>query len=747
MGTPRGAVSVTHGDAGKATVVGETKDVSIDMVAQAGLFENFNPALVRTLTDRYDHGLGGVQAMSVYVIPATLVEVTVEASGLVEVVVGGRDAQLERYDVDLAGIVLEVLCDGEGRVLFIDVPEQYAYYARSGWEFLRQRGAVDPLLSAPVHEVVIERDHLVRVRDGVGLATDLYFPDGPGPFPVVLVRTPYGKALEELRGQYYARRGYVFAVQDCRGRFASEGIWEPFVHEADDGYDTIVYLGEQPWSSGKVGMIGASYVGWVQWWAARDKPPYLATIIPNVAPPEPFFNIPYEYGAFFLLGSIWWAEILESEATADLSGQRMRTINERAYAQLLRHLPVIDLDEIILGKENPYWRRWIRHSMDDAYWAPARFAASLAEVEIPVFHQSGWFDGDGIGSKLNYQAMAAGAGPKVQKLVLGPWGHTDQSSRRHGERDFGAAAVVDLQRSYLRWFDYWLKGIDNGVLDEPLVSLFVMGSNHWEYGETYPLPQTSPTKLYLWSQGAANGLGGDGELRWEAPPAGAPTASYVYDPGDPTPFPAAYFEAGEDEASGDAPVGEKKRLDQAEEKAKRKAHYNAILRSRRDILVYETAAFEEEVAFVGPIEAVLYAATDAKDTDWFMRLTAIEPDGEVLWLVEGKIRARYRNSIQSPQWLEPGEVVAYPLDLWQTGIALPAGSKLRVEVASASFPRFSRNLNTGDHNETETAFVPAKQTIYHEAAYPSHVLLPLLPARPATETGVESEASGAASAP
>ena len=272
---------------------------------------------------------------------------------------------------------------------------------------------------------------------------------------------------------YYARRGYAVAVQDVRGRFGSPGEWEPFVHEPDDGYDAVEWLAARPWSTGKVGMIGGSYVGWVQWWAASRKPPHLATIIPNVSPPDPFYNFPYDHGVFFLWGAIWWADVLATDATADLSGAALEKTLDREYGQLLRPLPVVERDKAVLGKENPVWRKWIDHPTDDDYWAKVRFLDKLAGVKIPVFHQSGWFDGDGIGSKLNYLAMAKHGQP-YQKLVLGPWGHTDKATRSHGGRDFGPEAAPDLPRAYLRWFDKWLKGIDNGIDKEPLVSLFVM---------------------------------------------------------------------------------------------------------------------------------------------------------------------------------------------------------------------------------------------------------------------------------
>jgi putative CocE/NonD family hydrolase len=574
----------------------------------------------------------------------------------------------------------------------------------------------------------------VPMRDGVELKTDIYRPDAEGKFPVILVRTPYKKEMNELQAKFFARRGYVYAVQDCRGRFSSPGTWNPFFNDPEDGYDTIEWLAVQPWSSGKVGMIGASYLGWVQWWAARERPPHLAAMIPNVSPPDPYYNMPYEYGAFFLLGAIWWADVVEKEVTGDLSGKAFGEIMEKEYAKILRHLPVIDLDEIVLGEKNKYWREWIQHPDNDEYWARISFLDHLEDLDIPVYHQSGWWDGDGIGSKLNYSSMV-GHGHKHQKLVLGPWGHTDAATRRGPyNTDYGPNAIVDLSRSYLRWLDRWLKGVENGIEDEPLVSLFVMHTNEWLRGDTYPLEGTEPTRFYLSSGGSANTSGGDGLLSAGLPgDDSSEFDAYVYDPGDPTPDIAVFNEECEP-ASDEEPAGGDESVEEAI--AERMAYHARISAEREDMLVYETGALAEDLTFAGPVSGVLYASSSARDTDWFMRLSVVDAEGSVRSLTRGIIRARYRNSFSEPELLEPGKVYEYHIDMWQTGVTIPAGSKLRVEVSSCSFPMFSRNLNTGGHNETETEYVTAQQKVYHTGEYPSHVLLPVIPHPEFVESGL-----------
>jgi len=693
------------------------KTVTIELKDGTVLFENFSPALMSQSIIAYDKSKGGKQTLPLFIIPGVMMEASLEKKEDVERSIAGKDMQFKKFLYGIPGVDITLWVDDEDKLYLADVPAQNAAYVREGFEILLQKPETDPLLSTPKYEIIEKHNVEIPMRDGIKLTTNIYRPDAEGKFPVILTRTPYKKEMVELQAKYYSRRGYVFAVQDCRGRFSSPGIWEPFVNEPQDGYDTIEWLASQPWSSGKVGMIGGSYVGWVQWWAARERPPHLVTIIPNVSPPDPFYNIPYEYGVFFILGAIWWADVLESEATADLSGVAMSRIGEKKYQKLLTSLPVIDLDKKVLGKENPYWRKWIEHPNNDEYWERANFLDYLKDVRIPVFHQSGWFDGDGIGSKLNYARMQSHAHP-FQKLILGPWGHTDRAMRRIGDLDFGPQAIVDLQRAYLRWFDYWLKGIDNGIAKEPLVSIFVMGTNKWLHDNVYPLSQTQFQEWYLWSNGKANTSKGDGKLRSTRPPEDQPFDTYIYDPGDPTPSPLFYEEKEEEE----------KKVKSVEEKKKEaEACHEKITQTRPDILVYQTKPLEKPLSFAGPVSAVLYASTSAKDTDWFMRLVWITKEGKTHALAEGKIRARFHQSMKRPVLLTPGKIYRYTLDLWQTGITIPAGDSLRVEVASASFPFFSRNLNTGGHNEKETSYEKAEQKIYHSQKYPSHILLPVIP--------------------
>jgi putative CocE/NonD family hydrolase len=717
-------------EANKAKVTLAKKSETVPLKTGMVLYEDMAPALISMSVRTYDQAKGGKQTFPLGIIPVAVIDATLERKDNVERSVGGKDLKLTRYTLTIANIDIIVWSDSDAKIYLLEVPSQSVAYVREGYESLRKAAVEDTSVSRPDFNVKVDANTRVPMRDGVKLGTDIYRPDKPGKYPGILIRTPYKKDMSELTGKYYARRGYVVAIQDVRGRFSSEGVWEPFVNEPKDGYDSVEWLAAQPWCDGKIGMIGGSYVGWVQWWAASQKPPHLVTIIPNVSPPEPFYNFPYEYGTFFLWAAIWWSEVVETAATADLSGAKLNEVMGKKYHKQLMKLPVIELDKEILGKESPYWRKWIEHPTDDAYWQQAGYYQHLDKIDIPVFHQSGWFDGDGIGSKLNYAKMAA-LGRANQKLTLGPWGHTDVATRTLGKRDFGPQALRDLPRDYLRWFDFWLKGKDNGVPKEPLVSLFVMNSNKWIHGPKYPLPQTRSEKWYLTSSGSANTSLGDGKLTREMPTKDAPADRYSYNPGDPTPNPD-FLEEEDKEAENkekkSLPDKEKKAAeDDKDKKAPAKDRREETTKTRRDILVYVSEPFAEEYTFAGPVSAVLYASTSAKDTDWFMRLMTVDEKGKLFVLVHGNIRARFRESMAKPTLLEPNKVYEYTLDLWQTGISVPKGHRLRVEVASASFPLFSRNLNTGGHNERETEFVTAEQTIYHNAQYPSHVILPVIP--------------------
>jgi putative CocE/NonD family hydrolase len=539
------------------------------------------------------------------------------------------------------------------------------------------------------------------MRDGVVLATDLFFPgSGSPPYPVVLIRTPYNKEWIAGYGQYYARAGFAVALQDVRGRWASEGEWVPFVHEGEDGYDAIEWLGTQEWSTGKVGMVGGSYSGTAQFAAALLKPPHLVTIVPNVAAAMPDANIPRDGGALALGWALRWTDIVENARTGRDMQAKVQHSLQTDWSGPLSGLPVVDLDRSVVGGEVSYFRDWVHHVPGDDYWDSVSFLEGLEEVDIPVFLQSGWFDPGTRGTRLAFEHLIRGGNRHV-RMILGPWAHGDRGSRDLNGIDMGAAAERDLMNEYRKWLEFFLMTDAHDVEDEPAVELYVMGTNRWINGPQYPPAAVEVRPLYL--AGAPSQHGG-GMLSWDRPPQNDAADVFTYDPSRPTPSFHAAIKRGA------------------------LAAYRARVDTGRDVLVYESATFDEALDIVGPIEMKLYASSSAKDTDWTGTLYGLTPTGEarVLGLTFGILRARYRDSPTSPSLMEPGTVYPFTIDLGHTAVTLAAGERLRLEIASAAFPEFSRNLNTGGNNELETEWVTAQQRVYRSADRASHLLLPIL---------------------
>jgi putative CocE/NonD family hydrolase len=548
----------------------------------------------------------------------------------------------------------------------------------------------------------------IPMRDGVILSADLHLPDGPGPYPVILLRTPYNRALLTDYGAYYSGYGYAVVVQDVRGRFGSEGRWQPFLNEGRDGYDTVEWIAAQQWSTGKVGMIGGSYSGSVQFAAAVERPPHLAAIVPNITPAMPFDGLPYQGGVLQLGWAVRWTDIMENARTGRDLAARLEAARSRDWTDELAALPVRGLDRRVIGKSVGYWADWLEHNSNDDYWAPVRYLEGLSDLDMPVLVQSGWFDPGTRGSKLAYRELEKGPGGS-RRLIIGPWSHSDRGGRFLAGEDMGTAADIDLFAEYRAWFDHWLRGEQDSRQVGSSVDLYLMGSNRWLEGNSYPLEGTESVAFYLSEKDESVQSGADGALTREVPDGAAEVPDhYTYNPAEPTPSMYAAMKRGSFE------------------------RYAGASLDRPDVLVYETAPFGEPLHLAGPIEAKLYAATSAVDTDWSLSLYAVAADGRPypVGLTFGMLRARFRHSTSEPRLVEPGAVLEYTVDLGHTAITLPPGHRLRLEVASASFPEYSRNLNTGGHSELESDFVAAEQLVYRGSAYLSRVVLPVIdPAR------------------
>ncbi|MBA2446955.1 MAG: CocE/NonD family hydrolase [Chloroflexi bacterium] len=553
------------------------------------------------------------------------------------------------------------------------------------------------------YAIRFKSDVRVPMRDGVRLSADIYLPDAAGPFPTVLMRTPYDNNADVMirKGRRLANEGYACVIQDCRGRFDSEGSFYPFVNEGPDGFDTQEWIGQQPWSNGRIGMAGASYLGQVQWTSAPLRSQYLTCLAPRVMAADLFRGLNYPGGALQLNVLMTWG--------MRTSGRTAQSIEYDDWREAFRTLPLRDADAAA-GRDLPFWRDWLEHPTYDEYWAPHDIEARWGEIAAPALNMGGWYD---LYSSHTFNAFAGlrqhGRTPEARgsRLIVGPWPHALSQSTKTGDVDFGARSMVDLEALELRWFDYWLKGIDNGIDAEPPLRLFIMGTNVWRDEHEWPLARTDWQRWHFHSGGRANTLLGDGVLA-PAEPTEEPSDSFVYHPEHAVPT-----VGGNNCCSPHiVPWGPYDQRD---------------VEMRSDVLCYTSEPLEQDLEVTGPIQVVLYAATDGPDTDWTAKLVDVRPSGYAQNLCDGIIRARYRESLVEPSPLEPGRIYRYEIDVMVTGNVFRKGHRIRVEISSSNFPRFDRNLNTGHPIGTDRELHAAHQTVWHSRAYPSHIVLPVIP--------------------
>jgi putative CocE/NonD family hydrolase len=549
-------------------------------------------------------------------------------------------------------------------------------------------------------------DQPVAMRDGVNLSADVYLPpEGDGPWPAILSRTPYDNSSDAgvQTATYFARKGYVFVMQDVRGRGDSEGRFEPFVNEAEDGHDTVEWVGTQPWCDGKVGMMGGSYGGLVQWTAARERPPHLTALVSTAAAGRWLEELPYRFGVFSPYW-MWWLNVTGG-----------RTLQQGIFSQpevpdwprIITHRPLRDLD-LALGRTNTAWRKWLEHNTFDDYWRQVSLRGRFGDIDLPVLHITGWFDGDQWGELFYWHGMVnESPAADRQWLLSGPWDHagTRTPKQRLGGRDFGVAALVDMLPLHLRFFDRWLKDIDNGQEQDPKVRIFVMGTNQWRDEEQWPPAGMALTPFYLHSGGSANTLAGDGVLSARQPAEDEPNDSYIYNPDNPTP---SWSDLG-NYPFGDRPFDNRWRL------------------RRDDVLVYTSEPLEEDLEITGHPFVVLHAASDCPDTDWHVTLSDVLPDGRSDQLTYGCMRAAYREGLDAqPSPIEPGRVYSYRIELMATSNVWKRGHRLRVTIASADYPNKARNPNTNAAPGDDDTWKVAHNSIFHTAEYPSHLLAPVV---------------------
>ncbi|MFH1922619.1 MAG: CocE/NonD family hydrolase [Planctomycetota bacterium] len=551
--------------------------------------------------------------------------------------------------------------------------------------------------------VSVERNVPAEMRDGTILRADVHRPDRGGPYPVLVMRTPYGKGGKFDR---FVKAGYIVVAQDARGRYASDGKWESFLrfetHDAEDGYDTVEWAAKLPGSTGKVGTFGASYNAFMQWRLAPLRPPSLVAMSA--------LSILGRYTDLEGPGTIrpgrrlqWWMFSM----SPDMRKRSGRQVSD-AYAKIadresqpyLWFLPWLDLPRGAFEDETEAVHYWLKNPHTD----PWKLDEGVKEIAVPNFDVVGWHDhcnGDMLLYKTMVKEAKTETARKGSRILIGPWSHAGRGRRRYDNVDFGPEAQMDVLALQIRWFDYWLKGKENGVDKDAPVKIFIMGEGRWRDEQHWPLDRTQDKILFITSGGHANTPAGDGKVVDEQPDS-AGSDRYVYDPANPVL--TLHGKGSFTHASDQRPLAD-----------------------REDILVYQSEPLTERIEVTGNPVVELYAASSAPDTDWFVRLIDVAPDGLARDVSLGLVRARYREGLDKPKLLTPGEVVKYAIRMNATSNAFLPGHRIRLDVTSSDFPNYDRNHNTAADQNADATLATATQTIHHGGPNATRIILPQVP--------------------
>lgn len=559
-----------------------------------------------------------------------------------------------------------------------------------------------------IDQVVVERNVEVPMRDGTILRADVFRPNNGGPYPVLVRRTPYGK--QGRRFDRYVKAGYIVVCQDARGRYASDGQWESFVrfdtHDAEDGYDTVEWAARLPGANGKVGTFGASYDAFLQWKLAALTPPSLMAMSAQ--------SIPARMTDLEGPGTIrpgrrlkWWVCTMTPDlrrragrpGPTSTSGA-VKLWNAGEDEKWLNFLPWSELPRQAFEDEYDHVMHWLKRPDRD----PWKLDEAAKQITVPNLDVIGWYDhcnGDMLLHRTISGEGGTEAARKGSRLIVGPWSHSGRGRSGYGPIHFGPEAKLDLVELEIRWFDYWLKGERNGIAETAPVRIFVMGDNQWRDEPVWPLERTVEQMLYLTSGGYANTPGGDGRLT-AAGPASTGADRYVYDPRDPVPslHGKALFTIPTDQRQ---------------------------LAHREDILVYQSEPLDERLEVTGNPVVELYAASTAPDTDFFVRLIDVRPDGLARDVSLGMVRARYRKGLDKPELIEPGQTIKYTIRMNPTSNAFLPGHRIRLDITSSDFPNYDRNHNTAADQNSDPTLVTAEQTIQHGPPHASKIILPTVP--------------------
>ena len=555
----------------------------------------------------------------------------------------------------------------------------------------------------------IQTDVPVKMRDGVTLFADIWLPKQEGKFPVLVYRTPYGKVRAPKEWTTFDRavaRGYAVVIEDVRGRYASEGEFDPYRNEGRDGYDTIEWAATQPWANGMVGTFGLSYPGAVQWLAAVENPAHLRAMVPAMtfSTPRNFF---YSGGVFdgSWLDWIWFNIAPDIRKRKHLSGPQTRkdaaAAWDKEYQRMQNFLPMKNLPD--LKQVAPFYYEWLAHPPMDDWWDWAELRGKYDRVHAAVLNISGWYDEaygpDGATTNFNGLLAARKNEPNPRTAtIIGAWTHGELETSKAGQLEFGKSAAVDYDEIILRWMDHYLKGTDNGVEKEKPVHIFVMGANTWREEEGWPLARAKETPLYLSSaEEPEKSLA----LSPESCKQCSAYAEFVSDPANPVRDPYDKFGAED---------------------------YRSFA-GRKDVLLFDSAPLSSDVEVTGPIRAEMYVSADVPDFDLWVRILDVFPDGAAYNLMSpglDVLRASYRNQLLRPDLIEPGKVYRLNLGRLLTSNVFRKGHRIRVQVSGAFFPHFSRNLQTGRSEITSSGMRAGHIRIYDNGEHASRIVLPII---------------------
>ncbi|MBW2465498.1 MAG: CocE/NonD family hydrolase, partial [Deltaproteobacteria bacterium] len=568
------------------------------------------------------------------------------------------------------------------------------------------------------HNIIVERDVMVTMRDGVRLATDIYRPDDDARHPVLVNQHPYDNdmflVVHELLFSplIAAQRGYVVVSTETRGRSGSEGEWRPYGDEGKDAYDAVEWAAEQSWSDGNVGLYGACALGLAAIQGAVEAPPHLKAVFAYMTATNFYNGWTYSAGGALELGfQMSWTWTILARDTLSRLGLEPSALEEadkklvEASADMIgsaSHLPLIDFPAF-QGGAAPYWREWLSHPSYDAFWQKVDNVSRAERIQVPVMHLSAWYDTCLKGHMDLDRALRERGDERVRdqhRMIIGPTDHSAYYNKRPscaGQRDFGPEALTGadvLSGMVFEWFDHWLRGEAQTLMPDSQVRYYQMGEGCWKEAASWPPPHTVRA-YYLHSGGQANSRLGDGVLSVETP-GSEPADSYVYDPLNPVPTTGG-------RSMIDVPTG---------------VENQAEVEERQDVLVYTTPRLAEPLALTGPMTLDLFASSDAPDTDFTAKLVDVEPDGYCANIAEGIIRARYRNGCEKEEFLEPGVATKFTIDLWDIAHTFAPDHRIRLEISSSNFPRFDRNLNSHETPALGSADDAQKavQQVFHDAA-------------------------------